>query len=274
MLSTPPSTHPGIPPSRQLAACTLLTHARNPSQLVRALYLSPHATEHPFLSGSHAETLGQELGAQLVDPSYYFTEARWHEHRRGLGLPDEPLPSHPAREPEETDTPLDLMPTGTVGAVALDVRGCIAACTSTGGRTNKLPGRIGDTPHAGAGFWAGKWRVRGAFRRLVLQLHGRPAEEGVGVSGTGDGDVRAAFLFSLLGSLRVLRYELGLQYFIRRNAAATIAHRMEYLGESVEKAAKAVVEDLYTQGGLGGVIAVDSRGNGGRSITWSVRPRC
>jgi len=52
----------------------------------------------------------------------------------------------------EEDMLLDMMPKGTVGAIALDVRGCIAVCTSTGGRTNKLPGRIGDTPLCGAGL--------------------------------------------------------------------------------------------------------------------------
>ena len=45
-----------------------------------------------------------------------------------------------------------------MGAVALDIRGCIAVLTSTGGRTNKLVGRIGDTPHMGSGFWAEEWK--------------------------------------------------------------------------------------------------------------------
>jgi L-asparaginase / beta-aspartyl-peptidase len=79
---------------------------------------------------------------------------------------------------------------GTVGAVALDVRGCVAVCTSTGGRTNKLPGRIGDTPQLGAGFWAEEWKApRGRWRRW-LPRPWRSKVRAVGVSGTGDGDVR------------------------------------------------------------------------------------
>lgn len=83
------------------------------------------------------------------------------------------------------------MPMGTVGALALDVRGCIAAVTSTGGRTNKLVGRIGDTPIMGSGFWAEEWQRRGGFlKRTWDRLLRKPTHCGVGVSGTGEGDVR------------------------------------------------------------------------------------
>jgi len=129
-----------------------------------------------------------------------------------------------------------MMPMGTVGAVALDVRGCIAACTSTGGRTNKLPGRIGDTPHNGAGFWAEEWQLPRWRRWLPHPWWGKV--RAVGVSGTGDGD-----------------------YFIRQNTAATVARRMQYLGEPVHKAARSVVEALRRDGGVGGVIALDHLGN-------------
>jgi beta-aspartyl-peptidase (threonine type) len=191
MLSKPPASHPHIPASRRGTALTLLTRARNPSQLVRALYLAPERAEHPFLSGAAAEELGATLGAELVDPSYFFTEARWREHRAGLGLPAEPLPPHLAPD-EDHDMPLlDLMPTGTVGCVARDARGALCAVTSTGGRTNKLVGRVGDTPHMGAGFWAAEWAVRGRVRRAWRAATGRPTSHGVAISGTGDGDVRA-----------------------------------------------------------------------------------
>lgn len=189
MLSKPPSTHSGLPSSRRGISAALLTHIRNPSQLVRALYLSPKLAPHPFLSGAEVERIASEdLGIKLVDPSYFFTEKRWREHRKGLGLPEEPLPfpSHFVGPDEIFDT--DSLPKGTVGAVALDAAGCIAVLTSTGGKTNKLVGRIGDTPHMGAGFWAEEWNSRGflpcAIRALV---HGRP--RAVGISGTGDGDV-------------------------------------------------------------------------------------
>ena len=230
MLSKPPSSHShhhshndsdtSIPPSRRGIVLTLLTHTRNPSTLARALYRSPSSVPHTMLSGAAAEELGATLGVSMVDPGYYFTEARWREHRRGLGLPEEPVP-YPDRggddrgagdEPGISDKqdypPLDQLPTGTVGAVALDARGCIAAATSTGGRTNKLVGRIGDTPSMGSGFWAEEWRAsdadykgrgwRGLLRRIMRigrkggEDEGRGGEgmRAMGVSGTGDGDVR------------------------------------------------------------------------------------
>lgn len=151
MLSKPPSTHPSVPSSRRAFALTLLSHPRNPIKLARALYLAPQLTVHTLLSGKEAESLGESLGVQMVSKKYFWTEARWREHRRGLGLPEEPLPAdmeevNPFEDGDEKEKelpPLDLMPQGTVGAVALDERGCIAAATSTGGLTNKLPGRIG-----------------------------------------------------------------------------------------------------------------------------------
>jgi beta-aspartyl-peptidase (threonine type) len=189
-LSRPPASYPDIPPSRRALSLTLLTRTRNPSQLARALYLSPPSTRHAFLSGTPAEDLG---GLPLVHPSYFYTSARWREHRRGLGLPEDDAPEEGDGEnPEdgEDEMLLDMMPMGTVGAVALDVRGCIAVCTSTGGQTNKLPGRVGDTPHNGAGFWAEEWQApRGRWRRW-LPRSWRSKVRAVGVSGTGDGDVR------------------------------------------------------------------------------------
>ncbi|KAI5123991.1 hypothetical protein M0805_006402 [Coniferiporia weirii] len=243
MLSKPPASHPHIPPNRRGSSLTLLTTTRNPSQAVRLLYLSPESAPHPFLSGAAAEEIAHSLGAERVDPSYFFTEARWAEHRRGLGLPVEPVPYHDHSECEEglggENANLgDGMPKGTVGAVALDERGCISAVTSTGGRTNKLVGRIGDTPHMGAGFWAEEWTVKGCVRRALRKITRRKTSLAVGVSGTGDGD-----------------------YFIRYNAAANIADRMKFLGESLKKASKVVVKTLGENEGLGGVIALDGQGN-------------
>lgn len=187
MLSKPPASHPSIRPNRRGFSLTLLTTTRNPASSARALYLSPESAPHVFLSGTAAESIAQSLGERKVDPAYFFTEARWREHRRGLGLPEEPLPY-----PPNEDTPnvsLDQMPTGTVGAVALDANGCIASVTSTGGRTNKLVGRIGDTPHMGSGFWAEQWEIKGWLKRKLRKLTNRKTLRSVGISGTGDGDV-------------------------------------------------------------------------------------
>lgn len=257
MVSKPPASHPAMSSSRRGSSATLITRTRNPSHLARALYLAPQLAPHPMLSGAAAEAIGVSLGVRQVDPSYFWTEARWREHRRGLGLPEDPV-EYPGPEiPDDTNSettdvaslsddkdketwePLDLMPTGTVGAVALDIRGCIAAVTSTGGRTNKLVGRIGDTPVMGCGFWAEEWeRDGGLVKRTWDRLRGKSKYGGVGVSGTGDGD-----------------------YYIRRAAASNIARRMQYLDESVDEATQSVVNDLFKEGGLGGVIAVDRDGN-------------
>lgn len=176
MLSKPPPSHPEISSTRRGLAVTLLTKVKNPGKLARALYLSPDKGPHAFLSGLNAERLAESLGEELVDPSYFFTEHRWEEHMRGLGLPQ------PTTILTDSIHTLDPYPTGTVGAVALDAKGCIAAVTSTGGKTNKLVGRIGDTPIFGAGFWAEEWRREGST----------PA---VGISGTGDGDVSCILPF-------------------------------------------------------------------------------
>lgn len=191
MLSVPPASHPEIPSSRRGASITLLHHPRNPSHLARALYLAPALTPHPMLSGPPAEKLGEQLGVKMESERYFWTEPRWREHRRGLGLPEEPLPYPPGdgNDNGASEELLDVLPTGTVGAVALDERGCIASCTSTGGRTNKLAGRVGDTPIMGAGFWAEEWKVAGAVRRAWRKIRGKGAKVAVGVSGTGDGDV-------------------------------------------------------------------------------------
>ncbi|KAF5370872.1 hypothetical protein D9758_002070 [Tetrapyrgos nigripes] len=231
MLSKPPVSHPQIPNSRRGFGLTLLTRTKNPSQMVRALYLNPDVAPHVFMSGANAESIGESLGQVLVDPSYFYTEARWKEHRKGLGLPDEP---HPA----DVDASLDMYPTGTVGAVALDERGCICSVTSTGGRTNKLVGRIGDTPCVAHGFWAEEWETTGLMTRAWNKITGKPNVRAIGISGTGDGD-----------------------YFIRQATASTIARRVQFLGESIETAAKVAVEDLAKDGGVGGVIVLDNEGN-------------
>ncbi|KAI0737614.1 asparaginase [Daedaleopsis nitida] len=241
MLSCPPASHPSIPPTRRGVGITLLTHTRNPSKLARALYLEPTIAPHTMFSGAAAETLGASLGVELVDESYFFTEQRWREHRRGLGLPEEPLPypSKPGQDGEDNaQVPLDQLPTGTVGAVALDERGCIAAVTSTGGRTNKLVGRVGDTPSMGSGFWAEEWKVKGVVRRVWRKMTGKSTKVAMGVSGTGDGD-----------------------YFIRLATGSTIGRRMKYLHESLSTAATACVEELRRDGGIGGAIALDNAGN-------------
>ncbi|KAH7312163.1 nucleophile aminohydrolase [Stachybotrys elegans] len=144
-----------------------LRHVRNPILLARKMLEHgeedlvaasgpdvPSAQGHTQLFGETAEKLARQYGLDMVDPSYFFTQHRWDEHIRSLeregagrGLASWDAESY--------------LPQGTVGAVALDEDGVICTATSTGGLTNKLTGRIGDTPAPGAGFWAEEWTEGG-----------------------------------------------------------------------------------------------------------------
>ncbi|PYH45103.1 isoaspartyl peptidase/L-asparaginase [Aspergillus saccharolyticus JOP 1030-1] len=101
---------------------------------------------HSQLVGPYVEdVLARQWGLEFKPDEWFFTQRRWEEHLRGL------------RGEAETVT----MSQGTVGCVCLDQGGGLAVATSTGGLTNKLPGRIGDTPTLGAGFWAEAWEEKG-----------------------------------------------------------------------------------------------------------------
>jgi len=124
-------------------------HVRHPVRAARAV-LQDGA--HVLLAGAGAEAFAREHGLEMVDPSFFSTEARRQQlHRvRGTGrvVTDHEGASMAA-------TPLDEdKKFGTVGAVALDMHGHLAAATSTGGMTNKRVGRIGDSPLIGAGTYA------------------------------------------------------------------------------------------------------------------------
>lgn len=109
----------------------------------------PSAQGHTTLFGRTAEALAEAYGLEPVGPEYFFTQRRWDDHIRGLerersrkpGVSDETRGSTTA-----TWDPDEYLPQGTCGAVALDGSGTICVATSTGGLTNKLTGRIGDTP--------------------------------------------------------------------------------------------------------------------------------
>ncbi|RWA08885.1 hypothetical protein EKO27_g6205 [Xylaria grammica] len=110
----------------------------------------PSAQGHTLIHGKTAETLAKKYGLETVDPSYYFTQKRWDEHVRGLEKEKQ-------KKGNATWSVDEYISQGTCGAVALDANGVLCVATSTGGVTNKLTGRIGDTPVVGAGFWAEEW---------------------------------------------------------------------------------------------------------------------
>ena len=115
-------------------------HVRNPIELAR---LVMERSPHVMLAGEGAEEFALEQGVDLVPGSYFHTERRWQQ------LEDARKAEHTASVPNE-----DIGFFSTVGAVARDRGGNLAAATSTGGMTNKRWGRIGDSPIIGAGTYA------------------------------------------------------------------------------------------------------------------------
>ncbi|CAK7235358.1 hypothetical protein SCUCBS95973_009243 [Sporothrix curviconia] len=113
------------------------------------------AQGHTQIYGAAAEALAAQYGLPLVDPSYFFTQTRWDEHVRALEREKQD------RSASSTWSADEYLPQGTCGAVALDTDGVVCCATSTGGLTNKVTGRVGDTPVVGAGFWAGTWAEDG-----------------------------------------------------------------------------------------------------------------
>ncbi|KAG9230650.1 nucleophile aminohydrolase [Amylocarpus encephaloides] len=128
---------------------------------------STGAQGHCQLHKFSAEKLAHQWGLETVGPEYFFVQARWDEHVKGL---EKEKAGGAATWDEE-----HFFPQGTCGAVALDSEGILAVATSTGGMTNKLTGRIGDTPTLGAGFWAEEWEEEYTPKAETLHSHSGPA---------------------------------------------------------------------------------------------------
>jgi len=111
---------------------------KNPILLARAVM---EKSLHVMLAGDGAEQFAKSIGMPLVDQKYFYTEERWQQLQQAL-------------KEEAAKEKTTASPHGTVGAVALDMAGHLAAGTSTGGMTNKRYGRIGDSPVIGAGTYA------------------------------------------------------------------------------------------------------------------------
>lgn len=191
--------------TRKAGAVAGIMGPRNPILAARAVM---ERTDHVLLIGPNALQVARDAGLPFEDAPYFFTRQRWDALQATLRMRRDGIDdTDPARRH------------GTVGAVARDAHGNLAAATSTGGMTAKSPGRVGDTPVIGAGTYADN--------------------ETCAVSGTGHGEI-----------------------FIRWHAAAEIAARMRHAGQTLADAADHVVmEDLGSNDGSGGVIAVDSHGN-------------
>ena len=137
-----------------------LTTTRHPISAARAV---KERSPHVMLIGQGADAFAASQGVEQVNPAFFFTERRWRGLVETLTESGQPIPPRPtgAPSPEQTaptaslaEPPLNERKFGTVGAVALDSQGRLAAGTSTGGMTAKRWGRVGDVPVIGAGTYA------------------------------------------------------------------------------------------------------------------------
>jgi len=140
----------------EAGAVTGVTRVKSPILLARAVMEN---SRHVMLAQEGAEEFARAQGFELVSPLYFWTERRFEQLRRLQARGDD----HALLQALDAEHKY-----GTVGAVALDTNGDLAAGTSTGGLTNKMWGRIGDSPIIGAGTYA--------------------SNKSCGVSGTGTGE--------------------------------------------------------------------------------------
>jgi beta-aspartyl-peptidase (threonine type) len=135
-------------------AVAQVTNLKNPISAARVVM---EKSEHVMLVGKGAEKFASQYGLEIVDPGYFFTEERWKALQR---VREE----DPSKMELDHGNPLEAVKKqkadskfGTVGAVAVDMQGHLAAATSTGGMTNKKYGRVGDSPVIGAGTYANEF---------------------------------------------------------------------------------------------------------------------
>lgn len=159
-------------------------NVKNPITLARKVMTN---SSHVMLSGKGATDFAREQGLEIVDSTYFFTERRWLDLQRAI-----------ARAKENKF--------GTVGCVALDKAGNLAAGTSTGGMTNKRWNRIGDTPIIGAGTYANN--------------------KSCAVSGTGHGEF--FIRYTVAREIAALMEYKGMP--VRQAAEEVIIHRLKPAG--------------------------------------------
>jgi len=191
--------------TRQAGAVSGIKTTRAPISLARRLM--EHGP-HVFLAGEAADRFAATAGIEQVPNDFFVLP----ERRRQL---NEALAAGHAADPIKY---------GTIGAVAADVRGNVAAATSTGGITAKRWGRVGDSPLIGAGTYADN--------------------RAAAISATGSGE-----------------------YFIRAVAAHEVAARIRLTGEKLQQAIDAVLTDIASLGGKGGLIAVGPDGEAAWGFT-------
>lgn len=210
--------------NRNAGAVAGVKRIEHPIELAR---LVMEESRHVMLAREGAETFAQEHGIEMVENEIFHTERRKEQLRRAQEQEDRSSSSSSGpRMPNEPHGAEGLLQThekfGTVGAVAVDQEGNLAAGTSTGGMTNKRFGRIGDSPIIGAGSYADN--------------------ETCAVSSTGHGEyfIRGVLAHDIASMMRYADYS------VEEAARTAIMEKLPTIGED---------------GGTGGVIALDREGN-------------
>ena len=224
-----------------------LTRTRHPISAARAVMEN---SPHVFLIGQGAETFARDQGLEEVEPAWFFTERRWRGLVRQLEREGLPVPARPEGAPAEgamaaVAPPLDERKFGTVGVVAVDRVGRLAAGTSTGGMSGKRWGRVGDVPVIGAGTYASN-------------------AEGCAVSATGSGEY---FIRATVARDICARYAWELSYpESEENRAMAVedvcSPDTACVGprQPVHVAASEEIREVGDLGGEGGVIVMTAQG--------------
>ena len=223
-----------------------LTTTRHPIAAARAVM---EQSPHVMLIGPGADSFAGSVGLEQVDPSFFFTERRWQGLVKFLTDAHLPIPERPAGAPpapvgamadnDASAPPLNERKFGTVGAVALDAQGHLAAGTSTGGTTGKRWGRVGDVPVIGAGTYASD-------------------RDGCAVSATGDGEyfIRATVARDICARIAAFDPRISTDEGECADRLCLIRRL-----DPVQVAARAEIADADSLGGKGGVVVM---GRGGQ----------
>jgi beta-aspartyl-peptidase (threonine type) len=183
-------------------------HVKNPVRLAR---LVMEKSPHVLMTGEGAEAFAKEAGGiEFVPESYFRTELRWQQLQRAIAA--EKARASASIRPRADDPGGGYF--GTVGAVALDQAGNLAAATSTGGLTNKRWGRVGDSPIIGAGTYA--------------------SNQSCGISATGTG-------------------EYFIRYTVARDICARVEYRAMTGQEAADDVIQKVLKEAGGDGGVIGL---------------------
>jgi beta-aspartyl-peptidase (threonine type) len=241
-----------------------LTTTRHPIAAARAVMdQSPQV----MLIGSGADAFAASVGLEQVEPSFFFTERRWQGLETALRSRNLPIPARPAGAPgpqaaieESQAPPLNERKFGTVGAVALDQSGNLAAGTSTGGMTAKQWGRVGDVPVIGAGTYASN-------------------ADGCAVSATGDGEyfIRATVARDICARIGRQNAQSEEQLASTEEAAQRVCEDSGAGGNLCllhrvrpeVAASNAEIAEAKALGGTGGVIVMTAEGSPAFSMSTS-----